>query len=471
MSQFWRNSIITGVGLMLETCSFYLLFIIISTAVQVQDSRVPLLVVFLTLVWSFSLSMYLQTIRFSLNLRGAMGLIISVVSVMILSNISAGLGLNPLAALISGSLSTVVTLVLTLVFLMVLWWRGATIAHDDLTLDSIRAAFQFGLVIVIIAVLIDALTPAEIINGYLIIAFFAIGLGGLSLSRFSADFGESQVMSRDWLLPIAASVGIVLLLALLISVIGMGGLDDVTRTVLKFIGFIGLWILKPILLALGFVAAALVALGNWVAGMFGGGDLSSLEIAQDQIREFHESLEDVEGGGPPILLLNVLKFIAFSLGAALMGWILFRLFQFRRLFRDQGEVEESRESLFSWERANQDLVAMMSDWWNSLVKSSGRGGADYREPQNPRELYHSFLLLAGEIGYPRLECQTPTEHQRTVNTVLPMQPVARIVDRFQASHYGHGALEGREMDLLLRDWLAIRDHVTAQQEEAKRNPG
>jgi len=471
MNQFWQNSLITGVGLLLETCSFYLLFTVISTSMQVPDSQVPLGLVFLTLGWSFLLSMYLQTIRFSLNLRGTIGLVISVVSVMILSNFSAGLGVNPLATLIAGSLSTVVTLILTMVFLVVLWWRGAIMAQGDLTLDSITSAFQFGLVIVIISALIDALTPADIVNGYLIIAFFAIGLGGLSLSRFSSDFGESHVMSREWVLPIVASVGLVLLMALVISGIGLGGLDGLTRSILKIIGFVGLWILKPILLGLGFVVAGLVALGNWLVSMFGGGDLSSLEIAQEQIREFHESLEEVHGGGPPTLLLNILKFLAFTVGAAVMSWILFKLFQFSRLYRDQGDVEESRESLFSWERANQDLAAMMGGWWNSLMNSSGRGGANHQEPRDPRELYHSFILLSGEIGYPRLEFQTPAEHQRTVDTILPTEPVARIVETFQASHYGHNAVEGREMEQLLGDWASIRQHVVELQEEAKRELG
>ncbi len=471
MSQFWRTSLLTGVGLMLETCSFYLLFTIVSTAIQVPQSGVPLGLVFLTLLWAFLLSLYLQTIRFSLNLRGAMGLIISVVSLLILSNLSAGFGLIPLAALFSGSFTTLVTLILTLTFLVVLWWRGASIAQDEMTLDTIRSAFQFGLVIVIVAVLIDALTSAAIINGYLIFAFFAIGLGGLSLSRFSSDFGESQVMSRDWLLPIAASVGAVLLLALLISGIGLGGLDDVVRAILKFIGFVGLWILKPILLGLGLVAAGLVALGNWIASMFGGGDLTGLETAQEQIRQFHESLEDVEGGGPPALLIAALKFMAFLIGAALVGWILFRLFQFRRLFRDRGNVEETRESLFTWERANQDLVGMIGGWWNALMHGSGKGASGSREPEDPRELYHSFLMLSGELGYPRQEWQTPSEHQRTVDAVLPTQPVARVIDGFQNSHYGHKAVEGQAMDLLLRDWAVIRQHASEQQEASESGPG
>ena len=194
---------------------------------------------------------------------------------------------------------TAYALVLTFAFLVALWWRGTSLAHDEVTLDTVRNAFQWALAVVIGAVVIDAIADAEIVSGFLILGFFAVGLFGLSLARFSAESADVQVMSREWFIPIGAAVGAVLLLALLISGLGLGGLDDVTRFILRVVGTVGEWILKPILLGLGYIAAALVSFGNWLTSVMGGGDLSGLREAQEQMRRFHESLEDVEGGGVP----------------------------------------------------------------------------------------------------------------------------------------------------------------------------
>ena len=87
MTKFWRASMLTGVALFLETCSFYLIFSIITTVIYLPEARIPFVLVFVTLLWAFLLAFYVQTVRFSLNLRGILGLIASVASLVLLSNI------------------------------------------------------------------------------------------------------------------------------------------------------------------------------------------------------------------------------------------------------------------------------------------------------------------------------------------------------------------------------------------------
>ena len=138
-------------------------------------------------------------------------------------------------------------------------------------------------------------------------------------------------------------------------------MDYVTRLFLKMALTIAFWVIKPLLLALGFLAVILVALGNWLSSMFGGGYLSGLERAQEQIRQFHESMQAEAGdGGPPSLLVALLKWLGFLAATGVAVWILYRVFRFRRLLRVPGEVEETRESLFSWDGAQDDLSARVN---------------------------------------------------------------------------------------------------------------
>ena len=311
----------------------------------------------------------------------------------------------------------------------------------------------------------DQINSERLIHGYFVVAFFGVGLAGLSLARFSSETGENQVMSINWFVPIAASVFLVLVLGLLISAAGLGGLDDLTRGVLRGVGTAGFWIIRPILLGVGFIAGLLVAAGNWVSGMFGGGDLSGLIEAQARLEEFHENMvEESEGGGPPNALFAALRWSGVTLGVLVASFVLYRLFRARRFLRSAREVEETRESLFSWKKTNDDLSAFLGAWWASLTSSAGVGRKGSQQPATPREFYHGLLGLAERVGRPRRDWETPKEHQRTLIGLLPADPVARIVDRFQSSHYGRSDLAPQEVERLNRDWTALNEFMREQQD-------
>ena len=300
----------------------------------------------------------------------------------------------------------------------------------------------------------------------MIVGFFGAGLVGLSLARFSWEAGESQLMSINWWVPIGVAAASVLALGLLISAVGLGGLDDVTRLVLRIVHTIGLWVLTPILLGLGYLAGLLIGLLNWISGLFGGDDLRPLQEAQDQIFRFNEEIREEAGeageGGPPGALVAALKWAGFLTATALSGWLLYLLFGFRRRFRREEEVEEIRESLFSWRRAKQDLSMLISDWWNSLVNVPERkkgSAADPRNPRNPREYYHGLLAVAAGLNRPRQEWQTPREHQGILRGVLPAEPIAHIIDCFQSDHYGHVEAGQVDLDRLQQDWEDINEFL------------
>ena len=467
MSQFWRASAVTGTALFLEAVGAYLAIAVFTALSNTLGAKLPLWLVLIALLWSFILSLYVQTIRFSLNLRGVIGLFISCLSLLVLANLNTGLGFFPVGKILYGDLHTAVAVALSFVFLAALWWRGTSLAHDEVTLDTVRTAFQWALAVLIAAVIIDSLIPERVVNGFLVLGFFAVGLLGLSLARFSAESGDLSVMSREWFLPIGAAVGAVLLLALLISGLGLGGLDDVTRAILRVIGRISEWLLKPVLLGLGYIAEVLVMFGKWLTTIMGGGDLSGLNEAQEQLRRFHESLEDVEGGGMPQWVYTLLKWAVFLIATLVIGFVLFRVFRFRRLFRLGADVQEVRESLFTWDKANADVSGVIEGWWNSLVQRATADDKAEPDPENPREVYHRFLRISDDMGHPKGEGQTPREHQGEVTEELPAQPVERIVGGFHSAHYGKHPAGSGEMQILLRDLAELRQREAQWQERER----
>lgn len=431
MTTFVRGALVTCVTLFLEAFAIYLIGRLLSNAIRLPEAGIPLGIAMVAIAWSFFLSWYVQNIRFSLNLRGIFGLLISALSLLVLAGVSMGAGWFPIGLVFSGDLNAVASLALAATLLLLLWWRGTATARDDVTLDVIRNAFVRGVVIVMIAAAADPLMPAHIIRLPVLVLYFAVGLGGLALSRFAIDSGVSQI-SRRWLAAIVVSIGAVLLLSLILGAIGVGGLDQLAKAVVRGIGFLGLWTLRPILLLLGLLAAGLVAVGNWISSFFGGGDLSGLELARLQIEEFHESLREVEGDGPPNVILTVIKWLAFLLAVSLAGWVLFRMFRRRRLAGGDYADAETRESTFTLQAAGQDVADTLASWFNWATNLSRRRPP----PTNPREVYHRMLEIARAVGFARRSWQTPQEHRQEANQALPDPPVARIVNEFQRYHYG-----------------------------------
>ena len=466
MSQFWRASAVTSVGFFLEACAFFFAISVAAVAIHLPEAGLPLWLVFLALLSSFFLSTWVQSLPYTRRVRGVIGLAVSVVFLLALSYLHSGPGPGSLNELIDGDARAAVALTISLLFLICLWWRGATIAYDEISLESLRGSFRWGLVALFVAVVADAITSQNIVSPYLAVGFFAVGLAGLSLARFSWAVSESQEMATSWWVPICVSVGGVILLALLIGALGMGGLDDFTRTTLRSIGNVGLWVLKPVLLVLGGLASVLVSLANLVSGWFGGGDLSGLELAQQRLSEFHEQLErERTEDGPPSILVGALKGLAFALAIGAAGWLLYRVFRFRRMLRRPGLVEETRESLFSWSRANRDISGLLAGWWNSLSPVGGRRASSAAEPANAREFYHRFLEVAERLGRPRWEWETPKQHQSAMRALLPRQPVAGIIDAFQATHYGRTEIDPGELARLRQDWAAINEFLAEQERQ------
>lgn len=459
MRPVWRNRAVGGVAVFLESCSLYLAVAVVARLVNSDQLQMPFWLVIVALVWGYALSSWVLSLRLTPVLRGVIGLAAGAPSLLVLAAWNAGQLFLPFSLLTDGGLSGVGLFAGSVIFLLVIWWRGVELSREDITLDAVRAAFQFGMLVLLAAALIDAAVEGTIVSGYLVVGFFAVGLPGMALARFSAESGEERELPRQWIWPILACAGGVLALGLLVSGLGVGGLDDVTRTVVRAIGQLGYRILEPILLVIGFVAGGLVSVGNWLSSALGGGDLQGLLEAQRRLDQFHESLREAESSQDGDTLFTVMKWTAAVLGIAVASWIVYSLFRARRRQSRSTDVVERRESLFSLRRASDDLGdafgGVFSGWFGSRRRAS--------RPRTARDYYHALLDLAERAGRPREEWETPREHQRGLLGVLPADPVASIIDQFQSAHYGAGAPDAEQLDRLEADRLALEQFLRERQ--------
>ena len=456
MGPYWRTRAVTGVTLFLEGCALYLVFSVVAHLTKVEQLPMPFWLVIASLAWGFALSSWILGMKVTPVLRGVTGLALGVPSLMVLTAWNAGLALHPFDLLLSGGMGGIGLFVGTVIFLLITWWRGVELSREDVTLDAVRSAFQIGMIVLLAAALVDAAVEGRIVSGFFVVGFFAVGLMGMALARFSSETGEDREMPKQWIWPIAACVAAVLVLGLVISGLGVGGLDDVTRAVVNLVGSLGYRLLEPVLLVIGFLAGALVSVGNWLSSVLGGGSLEGLMDAQRRLDEFHESLREAESGGDGSALFTALKWAAAVIGAAFATVVIYSLFKSRRRRGHAPEVIESRESLFSLKRAGDDINEALSGLFGGLFGSSRRRTRRFR---SPRDYYHALLELSERAGRPREEWETPREHQRGLAGVLPADPVARIVDEFQAAHYGGSAADAELLGRLESDRLALEEFL------------
>ena len=462
MAPSWRAKAITGVALFLEGCSLYLIISVASHLAKFEALQMPFWLVLLALTWGYGLSSWALTLRVTPVMRGLTGLALGVPSLLVLTAWNAGHALLPFGLLTSGGMGGVGLFAGSMIFLLVIWWRGAEISREEVTLDAVRSAFQIGMVVLLTAALIDAVMEASIVSGFLALGFFAVGLPGMALARFFDEGGEERRMPAQWLWPIAACVGVVLALGLLVSGLGLGGLDDVTRAVVRTVGAVGYRILEPLLLVIGYLAGGLVSIGNWFSGILGGGDLEGLLEAQRRLDEFHQSLREAEGQEGGGVLFTAMKWAAAVIGVTVAAGVVYALFRARRRTGRSAEVVESRESLFSLKRAGDDLGDALGGLFSGLRPGRSRS----RNPRSPRDYYHALLELAARAGRPREQWETPKEHQRGLMGILPADPVARIVDDFQAAHYGAAPMDSSQSERLEADRLAIEKFLRERETES-----
>ncbi len=462
MAPPWRTRAITGVALFLESCALYLVIAVFAHLAKFEQLQMPFWLVVASLAWGYGLSAWVLTLQVTPVLRGLIGLALGVPSLLVLTAWNAGEVLLPFNLLTSGEMSGVGLFVGSVLFLLVIWWRGVDLSREDITLDAVRSAFQIGMVVLLAVALIDAASEGSIVSGFLVVGFFAVGLLGMALARFSAESGEEREMPAQWLWPIAACVGGILALGLLVSGLGLGGLDDVTRVVVRVIGSVGYRILEPVLMVIGLLAGALVSVGNWFSGLMGGGNIDGLMEAQRRLDQFHQSLREADSGDGGSALFTALKWTAAVLGMAFAAVVVYSLFRARRRRGRDSEVVETRESLFSLKRAGDDL----SDALGGLF--AGLRGASRKRARNllsPRDYYHALLDMAERAGRPREGWETPREHQRGLTGVLPADPVAHIVDQFQAAHYGGASGSPEQLERLEADRLELQNFLRDQPQE------
>lgn len=325
------------------------------------------------------------------------------------------------------------------------WWRGIVAGRSSLTVDTVESGFRGAIGALVGLFLIAVLTgssntlPAATLIWLAMVVLFA-GLLGMPLARIlqvattGRQNGEIPLrISRQWVFLLLGTIGTLLVVAILLaSVLTFERLDRILGPLASGIGFVLGVVVYLIALPLGYVVEWLVYLIRSLIHPTDhpqpprpiGGDLL------EGLRKQTGSSADQSG-----LLARLITVVIVVCLAALILWILSRAVVRSVDNSADGEVEETRESVWSW-----------SDIWNALLRwldgrrrrrPSRAAAGSPRElspsslgarPLTPRELYRELLRIGARAGRRRMLDETANDYQKALAELPVISPRISQVD-------------------------------------------
>ncbi len=346
---------------------------------------------------------------------------------------------------LSGQLTASIdaVLVVELVCVLLLWWRGASLGASDLQPDAARLRLQIGLVMFVLfgtATMFDRNTNLfGFIVPFLAGAVFAMPLSHLERVERSR-IGRRFKMDRRWWLSVAAGAGIPLALSLLATLLLAG--DTLGQGLQLLIAIL----LLPLLLV-AFIIGALLA--ELLQALFQRKltmpDLQALSGLFGQFAEEAEKTEQSAGLVIPEGVRIALVFVAVAL------FIAFVVYYTERARRQAAGDQDETETLqnVSEEGGPPALASRLADVFNLRR---------WLAALSVRRIYARMMHESGKRGHPRLPAQTPYDCLPALRLAFPgADAEVEIITRaYVAAHYGEVPDTPEELDAIRAAWERAR---------------
>lgn len=350
--------------------------------------------------------------------------------------------------MLGATFNTPYPVVLAILVLVYLWWRGIQLGRTVSFFSNIYRSFIIGMVALIVLIVLWNLSSTPDMEeqvpdiGFYVIAFFFFGLVALSVCHLYMM--RRRMPTRD------AATSIWRSLPIMLGVIGG----------IVVIGFVAASLMSPefyntIGSALGVVGDALYTAFNWVMERLNfifEGIFWVIRWFLNLIRNTDRPEVEEPGGGPfdgieqtgvelPEAFTVAFKWVVIAIIVAVIIYILARAIQRYRAGRKLEEIEEIHESLWNASTLKDDLrqfFNMLGSRFKSKPKKTGVFYDDTAGRLNIREIYRRLLWEASRQGVARRKYETPEEYEGRLGKYVPggSGQLAEITDLYSEVRYG-----------------------------------
>lgn len=309
-----------------------------------------------------------------------------------------------------------------------LWLWGILTGRERVYHETLLRSFAVGLVALLAAMIFSyaaRLLPTGLVVGVLA-GFVALGLVSLAIAslqetrRFEGARAEQSLpMARYWWGTVGSTVALLLLLGLLLAqLLAPGTLEAIADLLAAALRAVG-WLLSWIILI---IAYPILKLFEWLARFIhlpeSEGEPFEMRVPEDLTRQFEELAQDnATGPGSQFPWWVVIALVA-ALVIVVVFVLAFRRF---RAFAEEGEIEETRESILSLDL----LKAQLAEWLRRRGARTEAQPPPYalligESPQvRVRRTYQALLVWANGRGLARPPGLTPGDYAQVLSNAYP----------------------------------------------------
>ncbi len=348
---------------------------------------------------------------------------------------------------------------LVLLATAILWWLGRRLAYQKASFAAAASEFQFGLVMLLIVFFVNAQLNLNVNSIPVALVFFLFALSGMSIGHATEGGGWLSGLYRGhWSVLLLASIGMVIVFGLVISVLVTPDLLQVVLNALKW--------------AVGIVWGAFVKLMLWLASLIPEPKPMPLPASPSMpggnpdegfTLEMPEVLRTALRIGVSVLFLGFVLAALWQVSSQILAWLR------RKLSSMEGvEIEPLSGAFLA------DLLNFLKRLLFKLLKLKLpirlRGRAAAPEINTVRQIYRQLLRWAAAGGYPRHLSQTPHEYRYALAGVLPeaRADLDLITRQYISARYGLAPPTENELAQLKESWHNIKENRLKKPEDATR---
>ena len=357
-----------------------------------------------------------------------------------------------------------------------LWWRGIMLGQSTSYFKDIYRSFLLGMVALVILIILWQITGAsgklpapgsEI--GINIIAFFFFGLLAIAIShlyimRNTMPREEARLTSVWRWLPIMLGVvgGMILIGFGVASTLSPDFFDTIGRgadAVFGFLGTIFSYIMWPLL----YVFDGLVRLFIWFISLLRGEQSLPQEGTGNMTMQGMPEVTPVEI--PPVVTA-IIKWLVISVIVGVVIFFLAKAISRYRERRAREDIDETRESLFSWRGLRDDLKLLFKMMGQKFQKKSPTV-PPYVFDENAtgtldiREIFRHLQWEAGRSGIPRRRHETAEEYARRIEHIVPDSGIVLndLTGMYENVRYGENIAPKEKVDSANGLWQTLKGMI------------
>ena len=337
--------------------------------------------------------------------------------------------------------------VLASIFAVGLWWRGGAIAASEYPTESLEASFRLGTMAFALSAVVEVAGSGHFNVFPTMFVFFASGLAGLGVGHLLP--ASKEPATRTWPRVIGGVVSVVVAVGLILGALQKGALSVMSGPALVILGAVAKLAFFVLVLPVVFVLSLVVAVIIRIFKPLLGGERQDFEgVSMGEMRRQLLERQDANAEAPAFL--SMLEWALLALVVLVVLYLLARAFR-RRVRLRSGEIEWVRESLRDEGDVGYDLGRLLFGLLPERFKTAKTRRTMKLPDEHPDvadvfRVYFGLLVLAEERGVPRPTGQTPTEYQKSLETLFPQRFVRMATDAFNRACYGHHPASRQQID-------------------------